>query len=44
MLAQRQDDLQLAARPLVRGTRDTWIRADATWDAVRRSSGRFDPS
>jgi superfamily II DNA or RNA helicase len=44
MLARRQDDLQLVARPLVRGTRDTWIRADATWDAVRRSSGRFDPS
>ncbi|KQR25310.1 DEAD/DEAH box helicase [Microbacterium sp. Leaf151] len=44
VLAQRQDDLQLVARPLVRGTRDTWIRADATWDAVRRSSGRFDPS
>ncbi|MBB3158145.1 hypothetical protein FHS07_001841 [Microbacterium proteolyticum] len=43
-LARRQDDLQLVARPLVRGTRDTWIRADATWDAVRRSSGRFDPA
>jgi len=42
-LAKRQDDLQLAARPLVRGVRDAWIRADATWDAVRRSSGRFDP-
>lgn len=44
MLAERQDDLQLVARPLVRGARDTWIRADATWDAVRRSSGRFDPA
>jgi superfamily II DNA or RNA helicase len=44
MLAHRQDDLQLVARPLVRGARDTWIRADATWDAVRRSSGRFDPA
>lgn len=43
-LAQRQDDLQLVARPLVRGARDAWIRADATWDAVRRSSGRFDPA
>ncbi len=44
LLVQRQDDLQLVARPLVRGARDTWIRADATWDAVRRSSGRFDPA
>lgn len=43
-LAKRQDDLQLVARPLVRGSRDAWIRADATWDAVRRSSGRFDPA
>ncbi|MBD8477437.1 SNF2-related protein [Microbacterium sp. CFBP 8794] len=43
-LAQRQDDLQLVARPLVRGARDAWIRADATWDVVRRSSGRFDPA
>lgn len=43
-LARRQDDLQLVARPLVRGARDAWIRADATWDAVRRSSGRFDPA
>lgn len=44
MLARRQDDLQLAARPLVRGARETWIRADATWDAVRRSRDRFDPA
>ncbi|SDO75025.1 Superfamily II DNA or RNA helicase, SNF2 family [Microbacterium sp. ru370.1] len=44
LLARRQDDLQLVARPLVRGARETWIRADATWDAVRRSSGRFDPA
>lgn len=44
MLARRQDELQLVARPLVRGARETWIRADATWDAVRRSSGRFDPA
>ena len=44
MLARRQDELQLVARPLVRGARDTWIRADATWDAVRRSTGRFDPT
>lgn len=43
-LAKRQDDLQLVARPLVRGSRDAWIRADATWDAVRRSSGRFYPA
>ncbi|MFZ8757354.1 DEAD/DEAH box helicase [Microbacterium sp. HMH0099] len=43
MLAQRQDDLQLAVRPLVRGARDTWIRGDATWDAVRRSRDRFAP-
>lgn len=42
-LAKRQDDLQLVARPLVRGARDAWIRGDASWDAVRRSSGRFDP-
>ncbi|MFG6277875.1 DEAD/DEAH box helicase [Microbacterium sp. 5K110] len=44
MLARRQDDLQLVARPLVRGARETWIRADATWDVVRRSGGRFDPA
>ena len=44
MLARRQDDLQLVARPLVRGARETWIRADATWDTVRRSTGRFDPA
>lgn len=44
LLAQRQDDLQLAARPLVRGARDAWIRADATWETVRRSAGRFDPA
>ena len=44
MLARRQDELQLVARPLVRGARETWIRADATWDAVRRSTGRFDPT
>lgn len=44
MLARRQDDLQLVARPLVRGARDAWIRADATWDAVRRSTARFDPA
>lgn len=44
MLARRQDELQLVARPLVRGARETWIRADATWDAVRRSTGRFDPA
>lgn len=44
LLARRQDDLQLVARPLVRGARDAWIRADATWDTVRRSSGRFDPA
>ncbi|MFN3950396.1 DEAD/DEAH box helicase [Microbacterium sp.] len=44
LLAQRQDDLQLVARPLVRGAREAWIRADATWDAVRRSTGRFDPA
>lgn len=44
MLARRQDELQLVARPLVRGARDTWIRADATWDAVRRSTGRFHPA
>lgn len=44
MLAQRQDELQLVARPLVRGAREAWIRADATWDAVRRSRGRFDPA
>ncbi|WP_150956481.1 DEAD/DEAH box helicase [Microbacterium testaceum] len=44
MLARRQDDLQLVARPLVRGARDAWIKADATWDAVRRSSGTFDPA
>ncbi len=43
LLAQRQDDLQLVARPLVRGAREAWIKADATWDTVRRSSGRFDP-
>jgi superfamily II DNA or RNA helicase len=43
-LANRQDDLQLVARPLVRGARDAWIRADATWDVVRRSTGRFDPA
>ncbi|MEV8238688.1 DEAD/DEAH box helicase [Microbacterium testaceum] len=44
MLARRQDDLQLVARPLVRGAREAWIRADATWDAVRRSTARFDPA
>ncbi|RWR19658.1 DEAD/DEAH box helicase [Microbacterium enclense] len=44
MLARRQEDLQLVARPLVRGARESWIRADATWDAVRRSTGRFDPA
>lgn len=44
LLARRQDDLQLVARPLVRGARDAWIRADATWDAVRRSAGRFEPA
>ncbi len=44
LLARRQDDLQLVARPLVRGARDAWIRADATWDTVRRSTGRFDPA
>ncbi len=44
MLARRQEDLQLVARPLVRGARETWIRADATWDTVRRSTGRFDPA
>ncbi|MDF2667410.1 MAG: superfamily helicase, family, partial [Microbacterium sp.] len=44
MLARRQDDLQLVARPLVRGAREAWIKADATWDAVRRSTGRFDPA
>ncbi|PNW08679.1 DNA/RNA helicase [Microbacterium testaceum] len=43
-LAKRQDDLQLVARPLVLGAREAWIRADATWDAVRRSSGRFAPA
>ncbi|MDQ1084273.1 MULTISPECIES: DEAD/DEAH box helicase [Microbacterium] len=44
LLAQRQDDLQLVARPLMRGAREAWIKADATWDAVRRSTGRFDPA
>lgn len=44
LLARRQDDLQLVARPLVRGARDAWIRADATWDAVRRGAGRFEPA
>lgn len=44
LLAQRQDDLQLVARPLVRGAREAWIKADATWDTVRRSTGRFDPA
>ncbi|MDF2991117.1 MAG: superfamily helicase, family [Microbacterium sp.] len=44
MLARRQDDLQLVARPLVRGAREAWIKADATWDTVRRSTGRFDPA
>ncbi|MFJ4038804.1 DEAD/DEAH box helicase [Microbacterium sp. NPDC090007] len=43
-LARRQDDLQLVARPLVQGAREAWIKADATWDAVRRSTGRFDPA
>ncbi len=44
LLAQRQDDLQLAARPLVRGSREAWIKADATWETVRRSPARFDPA
>ncbi|MDQ1173770.1 superfamily II DNA or RNA helicase [Microbacterium testaceum] len=44
LLAQRQDDLQLAARPLVRGSREAWIKADATWETVRRSPVRFDPA
>ncbi|MDT0118111.1 SNF2-related protein [Microbacterium sp. PRF11] len=43
-LSKRRDDLQLVARPLVRGARGAWIRADATWDVVRRSTGRFDPA
>jgi len=44
MLARRQDDLLLVARPLVRGARESWVRGDATWEVVRRSTARFDPA
>ncbi|MFG6401393.1 DEAD/DEAH box helicase [Microbacterium sp. P04] len=41
MLAAGQHDLQLAVRPLMRGARGEWIKGDVSWDAVRRSPGRF---
>jgi len=34
-LARRQDELSIAVRPLVPGTRGTWIKGDVSWDAVR---------
>lgn len=42
-LARRQDELQLAVRPLTRGARGGWVKKDAAWDDVRRSTSRFAP-
>lgn len=43
-LARRQDDLSIAARPLVPGARGAWIRGDVSWDTIRRFPDRFRPA
>ncbi|QMU98785.1 DEAD/DEAH box helicase [Microbacterium esteraromaticum] len=43
-LAGDHGELLLVVRPLMRSaSTGRWIQGDASWDTVRRSSGRFDP-
>lgn len=43
-LARTRDGLQLAARPLVPGARGGWVKADVSWDTVRRMPERYAPA
>ena len=43
-LAGEHGELLLVVRPLTRSaSTGKWIQGDASWDSVRRSSGRYDP-
>ncbi|WP_313356436.1 SNF2-related protein, partial [Microbacterium sp.] len=43
-LAGGHGEILLCVRPLMRSeSTGRWIHGDASWDSVRRSSGRFDP-
>ncbi|MFD5225486.1 SNF2-related protein [Microbacterium sp. NPDC058342] len=42
-LAREHGEVQLAVRPLMRSeSTGRWVQGDATWDGIRRPSGRFD--